>query len=106
MVLGFGPILLHPSPARSYQQTLANFDTPGCTRLHSPEKSPMPASSITVGKELSACPVQLICNCQPPISTNLPGGEDGGGIESVCPFAINGVNRSSKEKRVSSFADE
>src|SRR5689334_25049317 len=49
IVRGCGPMSLQPSPARSYEQTRAKLETPGCTRLQSTEKSPMPASRITVG---------------------------------------------------------
>src|SRR3954470_4269053 len=84
MVRGCGPSSLHPDPARSYEQTRANRATPGCTRLQSTEKSPAPASRMTVGCALRASPVQFRCSCHPPTSTNRPGGGRGGEVVVSC----------------------
>ena len=57
------------SVAITFEQTRPNFAIPGCTRLHSIDTSPSPASRITVGLPL---PVQLIFSRYPPISTRRP----------------------------------
>src|SRR5215211_7010212 len=75
---GCGPMSLHPSSERSYEQTRANCATPGCTRLHSTEKSPAPDSSTTIGSPGLASPVQYRCRRHPPTSTSRPGGGNGG----------------------------
>src|SRR5512146_1869841 len=74
---------LQPSPARSYAHTRAKFETPGCTRLHSTEKSPMPASRITLGSDGLARPEQFRWRRQPPTSINLPGAVTGGDVSTV-----------------------
>ena len=47
------------SPARSYEQTRAKAAMPGWTRLQSTEKSPAPASKMTVGRDARRVPVQF-----------------------------------------------
>src|SRR4029453_13180469 len=87
MVRGRGPRSLHPDPARSYEHTRAKRATAGCTRLQSTEKSPAPASRMTVGCEVRASPVQFRCSLHPPTSTNRPGGGSGGGVVGSCARA-------------------
>src|SRR5436309_8451394 len=98
MVRGCGPSSLHPSPARSYEQTRANLATMGCTRLHSTEKSPIPASRITVGPAGRASPVQFRWRRHPPMSTRRPGAGRGGAegswaradaVENIKPAAAS-----------------
>src|SRR4029079_16071044 len=99
---------LQPSPARSYEHTRANFETPDCTRLHSTEKSPMPASKITVGCDELAFPVQFRWRRHPPTSTNRPGAVMGGDDASTafCAGPLLAATKSAttpavqREKRV------
>src|ERR1043166_1774404 len=85
MVRGCGPRSLHPSPARSYEHTRAKPATPGGTRAPSTEKSPTPASRMTVGAAARASPVQSRCSRHPPTSTRRPGGAGG---PSGAPWAF------------------
>jgi hypothetical protein len=87
MVRGRGPRSLHPDPARSYEHTRAKRATLGCTRLQSTEKSPAPASRMTIGCELRASPAQFRCSRHPPTSTNRPGGGSGGEVVASCARA-------------------
>src|ERR1700687_4061468 len=49
LVRGSGPAVLQPYPARSYEQTRANFATSGCTNFQPTAGTPSPVSKITVG---------------------------------------------------------
>ena len=80
MVRGRGPRSLHPDPARSYEHARAKRATRGCTKLQSTEKSPAPASRMTVGCEVRVSPAQCRCSRHPPTSTNWPGGGSGGAV--------------------------
>ena len=70
LVRGRGPGSLHPYPARSYEQTLANSATPGATEDHVSELPGSPASRMTTGPPL---PWHSRCPRRPSISINSPG---------------------------------
>src|SRR5690349_4623937 len=106
MVRGCGPRSLHPSPARSYEQTRANLATPDWTRLHSTEKSPLPASRMTVGWEARASPMQLRCSRHPPTSTSRPGGGKGGGVDSLCAQVVAAQSDTDSNKAARSNTKE